>query len=315
MCRWRAASAPAGEPGGSSAVMAGCRVSRGRAGPAAPATGGPPAAPVPLPPDRDVRHVPVEAVALEPDESLRDEDRFESCEVLRATSHDAARRGGGGGRPYARHESERDDENSTEEETEPARAGAVAGVRGAGCGAGVERRPQARSQRSRRSRPAGARSLSGRSRPPVALLGGSRRRQAHAAPCCPRDERSAKLLVLAGVCLLLKLEECLQRPIPRVTRDSSMALHTSAQSFLNCFVRIAYRNGLQHELSGSTNTVNTFASSSDTSCAPKAAVNAKNAMGDQHRKSVNTSRAMRFAIRESLEFHACEPRMAQYIFR
>jgi hypothetical protein len=36
-------------------------------------------------------------------------------------------------------------------------------------------------------------------------------------------------------------------------------------------------------------------------------------MGAQHRKSVKTSRAILLAILESLEFHACEPRIAQYI--
>ena len=35
----------------------------------------------------------------------------------------------------------------------------------------------------------------------------------------------------------------------------------------------------------------------------------------QQMKSVKTRRAMRLAILESLEFHACEPRMAQYILR
>ena len=48
----------------------------------------------------------------------------------------------------------------------------------------------------------------------------------------------------------------------------------------------------------------TLACSRETSCNPKAAVSEKKAMGDQQRKSVNTSRAMRFAIRESFEFHA-----------
>lgn len=237
VCSRRGGGSAAGDGGGSSPDTAGWRVSRGRAPPA-------------LPPERVVRHVPVDAVALEPDESLRDDDRFESCDVLRATSHDAARRGGGGARPHARHESERDEENSTDDDTEPARAGAAPAAvraRGAAGGGGRAGRVQARSQRSRRRGRAGAGA-------------GSRRRHAHAqaGPCGPRDERSARLLVLAGVCRLLKLDEWRQRPMPRVTRDSSMALHTSAQSFLNCLVRIAYRNGLQHEFSGSTNTVSTF---------------------------------------------------------
>lgn len=84
----RAGSA-GGDSGGSSACTAGWRVRRGRGAGAAGA----------LAAERDVRHVPVDAVALEPDESLRDDDRLESCDVLRATSHEAARRGGGGGRP------------------------------------------------------------------------------------------------------------------------------------------------------------------------------------------------------------------------
>merc|ERR1719220_1444573 len=47
------------------------------------------------------------------------------------------------------------------------------------------------------------------------------------------------LFVLAGVCRLLKLLECRQRPIPLVTLDSSIALQIITQSFLNCLVRIA----------------------------------------------------------------------------
>ena len=70
---------------------------------------------------------------------------------------------------------------------------------------------------------------------------------------------------------------------------------------------------MQHELSGRMNTVNTLASSSDTNWTPKAAVSEKKAIGAQQRKSVNTSNAIRLAMRESLEFHACEPRIAQYI--
>lgn len=118
------------------------------------------------------------------------------------------------------------------------------------------------------------------------------------------DERSPKLLVLPGVCRLLKLELCRHRPMPRVTRDSSIALQIMTQSFLNCLVRIAYRNGLQHEFSGRMNTVNTLASSSDTNWTPNAAVSEKKAIGAQQRKSVNTSSAIRLAIRESFEFHA-----------
>ena len=49
------------------------------------------------------------------------------------------------------------------------------------------------------------------------------------------------------------------------------------------------------------------------SWAPKAAVMARKAMGNQQMKSVKTRRAIRFAIFESFVFQACEPRMAQYI--
>lgn len=119
-----------------------------------------------------------------------------------------------------------------------------------------------------------------------------------------RDDRSTRELVLAGVWRLLKLELWRQRPIPRVTRDSSIALQMRTQSFLNCLVRMAYKKGLQHELRGSTNTVNTLACSREIRCSPKTAVREKNAIGDQQIKSVKTSRAIRFAIRESFEFHA-----------
>lgn len=122
-------------------------------------------------------------------------------------------------------------------------------------------------------------------------------------------------MVLAGVWRLLKLEECRHRPIPRVTRDSSIALQIMTQSFLNCLVKMAYKNGLQHEFRGRTKIVNTFAPSRPMRLAPKQAVNAKKAMGAQQIKSVKTNNAMRLAMRESLEFHACEPRMAQYILR
>lgn len=58
-----------------------------------------------------------------------------------------------------------------------------------------------------------------------------------------------------------------------------------------------------------------MAPSSEMSWTPQAAVTAKNAMGNQQMKSVNTSSAIRLAILESLEFQAWEPLMAQYIFR
>ena len=150
----------------------------------------------------------------------------------------------------------------------------------------------------------------------VRRLGFSRSRDWHWQELPSLEElRSPTEFVLPGVGRLLKLELCRQRPIPRVTRDSSMALQIMTQSFLNCLVRMAYRNGLQHELSGRMKTVKTLASSSDTNCTPKAAVSEKKAMGAQHRKSVKTSRAIRLAMRESFEFQACEPRIAQYICR
>lgn len=67
---------------------------------------------------------------------------------------------------------------------------------------------------------------------------------------------------------------------------------------------IAYKNGLQQEFNGNTNTVKTFACSSDIRCKPNTAVSDKKAIGDQQIKSVNTNKAIRFAIRESFEFHA-----------
>lgn len=94
-----------------------------------------------------------------------------------------------------------------------------------------------------------------------------------------------------------------------------MALQINTQSFLNCFVRIAYKNGLQHEFRGRMKTVKTFACSRDIKCNPKAAVKERKAIGDQQMKSVNTSKAIRLAILESLLFHAWEPRIAQYIFK
>jgi len=51
---------------------------------------------------------------------------------------------------------------------------------------------------------------------------------------CSLEERSTRLLVLAGVCRLLKLELWRQRPMPRVTRDSSMAfLRTDVKFYFN----------------------------------------------------------------------------------
>ena len=67
-----------------------------------------------------------------------------------------------------------------------------------------------------------------------------------------------RLLVLAGVWRLLKLLLWRHRPMPRVTRLSSIVLQIITQSFLNCLVRMAYRKGLQQLFRGSTNTVNTY---------------------------------------------------------
>ena len=60
--------------------------------------------------------------------------------------------------------------------------------------------------------------------------------------------------------------------------------------------------------------VNIFASFNDKRSNPSAAVNVKNDIGAQQKKSVKTRRAILFATRESLEFHADEPRTEQYIF-
>lgn len=70
---------------------------------------------------------------------------------------------------------------------------------------------------------------------------------------------------------------------------------------------------MQQELSGRMKTVKILASSSETNRKPDAAVSEKNAIGAQQRKSVNTSSAILLAILESLEFHAWDPRIAQYI--
>ena len=59
---------------------------------------------------------------------------------------------------------------------------------------------------------------------------------------------------------------------------------------------MAYKNGLQHELNGNTNTASTLAPSSEINGSPARAVNVKNAIGDQHKKSVNTNIDIRFAI-------------------
>lgn len=48
----------------------------------------------PLALDRLIRNVDVLLVVADADESLRELDRFESCDVLRVTSHDECRRRG-----------------------------------------------------------------------------------------------------------------------------------------------------------------------------------------------------------------------------
>jgi hypothetical protein len=106
---------------------------------------------------------------------------------------------------------------------------------------------------------------------------------------------------------LLKFEKL------REIDDSSILLHNFTQSRLNCFVNIAYKNGLAQLLSGKTNIVSTFASLSPTNGDPTAADTEKNIIGAQHRKSVTTRIAIRFAILKSLEFHACDPLMYIYI--
>ena len=59
----------------------------------------------------------------------------------------------------------------------------------------------------------------------------------------------------------------------------------------------------------------TLAPSNDTSCSPQAAVMDRKAIGNQQRKSVNTRRAILFAILESLEFHACKENCKKKIDR
>ena len=59
----------------------------------------------------------------------------------------------------------------------------------------------------------------------------------------------------------------------------------------------------------------TLAPSNDTSCSPQAAVMDRKAIGNQQRKSVNTRRAILFAILESLEFHACKENCKKKIGR
>ncbi len=81
-----------------------------------------------------------------------------------------------------------------------------------------------------------------------------------------------------------------------MTLLSSIALQIMTQSFLNCFVSMAYRNGLQQELRGRTKMVKTLACSREMRWRPKQEDKAKKAIGAQQMKSVNTNRAMRLAI-------------------
>jgi len=77
--------------------------------------------------DRDMRQVLVLAVVAEPDESLRDELRLESCEGFLVMSQEDARLFGSSSRNgmpqwwACRHESERDDEKFSLDDTDDAR--------------------------------------------------------------------------------------------------------------------------------------------------------------------------------------------------
>lgn len=284
----------------------------------------------------------VDAVMADVDESLRDEDRFESDEGFLVTVHEFLRRPAmrsGRPHPIALTESERD-ELKLSDDTDSARrclprwarcfcwisairyAYSFADESPSSPSVALMRRNRARiGERIQPKRLAGRRSYRCRwwwwwfDEDDDEFFSSLSRPLAWHWQLLPSfDElRSPRLFVLPGVWRLLKLELWRHLPMPRVTRDSSIALQIMTQSFLNCFVRMAYRNGLQHELSGRMNTVKILASSSEMKRKPDAAVSEKNAMGAQQRKSVNTSSAMRLAMRESFEFHACEPRIAQYI--
>lgn len=79
--------------------------------------------------ERDMRHVLVLAVVADPEESLRELDRFESCDVLRVTSHDDARLLGSRRRSgipqwwwwFWRHESDLEELKFSLEDTDEAR--------------------------------------------------------------------------------------------------------------------------------------------------------------------------------------------------
>lgn len=78
--------------------------------------------------DLDILHVLVLWVVADPDESLREDDRFESCDVFRVTSHELALRFGSSslsGMPqwwwFCRHESLLDELKFSLEDTSDAR--------------------------------------------------------------------------------------------------------------------------------------------------------------------------------------------------
>lgn len=279
--------------------------------------------------DRDKRKVDVLAVVADADESFRELDRFESCDVLRVISHEECRRRVSNMRNGiaqwwvgpCRHESDRDELKLSLDTELPRLYGFcwISVILYAYSSQCIFRRLSERffcafvhemRDHIRDHKPVGSSGM--RAMP---WSNSFEQAQALAVIIGGISFDEPNELVLAGVCRLLKLELWRQRPMPRVTRDSSIALQIITQSFLNCLVMMAYKNGLQHEFSGNTNTVNTLACSSDIKCIPNTAVNDRNAIGDQHKKSVNTSNAIRLAIRESFEFQACEPRIAQYIFK
>lgn len=86
------------------------------------------------------------------------------------------------------------------------------------------------------------------------------------SPTLPGVPPWAAEFVVMGVCLLEKLELCLPRPIPLVTRDSSILLQIWMQSFLNCFVKMAYRKGFAQLFRGKTNIAKTLASCKRKDC-------------------------------------------------
>lgn len=108
-----------GDPGGSdSSWMAHCRVRRGLA---RNRVGSLDAL------DRDILQVLVLAVVADPEESFRELDKFESCEVFRVTNHEDALRLGSSSRNgmpqwwLCRQESEREELKFSLDDTEDAR--------------------------------------------------------------------------------------------------------------------------------------------------------------------------------------------------